>query len=114
MSNYTYSADIGEGEPSSDISVPDYIPDESSYGSDNQRDYSQEFSPYSVSSILTGIQNGEKSGLKAPGLDQVGPIGQYGKVDYLFVDEKKQRGEKGWGEKACYNTGMVYGGGKFA
>jgi import inner membrane translocase subunit TIM23 len=31
------------------------------------------------------------------------------RVDYLFQDKAKQRGEVGWGAKVCFNTGVLYG-----
>ena len=69
-------------------------------GSDEQADYSQEYTPYTVSSMLV-----PGAALNVPGIS----LPAAASVDYLFVDEARQRGERGWSEKACYNTGVTYG-----
>jgi import inner membrane translocase subunit TIM23 len=86
--------------------IPEYVPDESAFGSAEQPDYTSESTDYTTSSILTEL----KSTPKAPGYVN---LNDFGRVDYLYMDERKSRGEHGWGEKACYNTGLTYAAGLF-
>jgi hypothetical protein len=78
------------------------------YGTTEQISYAEQETPYTVSNILTGLRQQQ---VASTGTDMAAFAGQSGGVDYLFIDEAKMRGERSWGEKLCYNTGIVYGAG---
>ncbi|KAI3637874.1 hypothetical protein MIR68_004523 [Amoeboaphelidium protococcarum] len=99
-----------------EMKVPEYQPDESSYGSNEQKDYDQEYTPYTISSVLANANRVGQSSSSAQGVSGISspntamtPVSSYGGVDYLFMDEHKKRGERGFNEKLCYNTGTLYG-----
>lgn len=65
--------------------------------------------PYTVSSLLKDLKQSPSA---SAGLSTV-PAPLQKNIDYLFKDESKIRGERGWNEKICNNTGLMYGSGKF-
>jgi inner membrane translocase subunit Tim23 len=63
-------------------------------------DWSQERSTYTVSSMLTNLQKAD------------GRINQYsirpGDVEYIYVDEERRSGGRKMSDRLCYNTGFMY------
>ncbi len=68
-----------------------------------------------VSAMLRHLPptNAQSAGLVTPltGYNAVSGEGA-APVDYLFMDEARQRGERGWSERLCTYTGAMYFTGK--
>ncbi len=74
-------------------------------------DYAGHETPYTVSSMLSGLQTthpGQDGASLSPLMSPYLGMNNGG-VDYLYQDEVKQRGGRGFNQRLCYNTGAMYG-----
>jgi hypothetical protein len=73
----------------------------------SQVDFASQETPHTVDSLFSGASSELKRLKQAtPALP---PALQNQDLDYIYYDERKMKGERGWSEKMCYNTGTLYG-----